>query len=65
MILYMKEILAHAISIEGSQLALSSSMGVAPSVVTYWIKKNLPRKREEQLIKKYGRKKKKEWARPT
>ena len=57
----MKEILAHAIHIEGTQCALAASMGVNPSTVTYWIEKHLPRKREAQLIKKYGKKKRVEW----
>ena len=57
----MKPILEHAIDIEGSRVALAAAMGVAPSVITYWARK-LPRKRELQLIKRYGRKKRKEWA---
>jgi transposase-like protein len=57
----MKAILEHAIEIEGSRVALARAMGVAPSVVTYWARK-LPRKREDQLVKLYGRRKRKEWA---
>ena len=57
----MKEILKHAIEIEGSRVALATALGVAPSAVTYWAAK-LPRKREAQLVKIYGRKRIKEWA---
>ncbi len=56
----MKEILKHAIEIEGSRVALAAALGVAPSAVTYWAAK-LPRKREAQLVKMYGRKRRKEW----
>lgn len=57
----MKEILRHAIDIEGSRVALAAAMGVAPSVITYWAAK-LPRKREAQLVKLYGKRKRKEWG---
>jgi transposase-like protein len=57
----MKPILEHAIEIEGSRVALARAMGVAPSVVTYWSQK-LPRRREDQLVKLYGRRKRKEWT---
>ncbi len=57
----MKEILKHAIDIEGSRVALAAAMGVAPSVITYWAAK-LPRKREAQLVKLYGKRKRKEWT---
>ena len=57
----MKEILKHAIDIEGSRVALASAMGVAPSVITYWAAK-LPRKREAQLVKLYGKRERKEWT---
>ena len=56
----MKEILKHAIEIEGSRVALAAALGVAPSAVTYWAAK-LPRKREAQLVKMYGRKRRKDW----
>ena len=56
----MKDILKHAIEIEGSRVALAAALGVAPSAVTYWAAK-LPRKREAQLVKMYGRKRRKEW----
>jgi hypothetical protein len=57
----MKEILKHAIDIEGSRVALAAAMGVAPSVITYWAAK-LPRKREDQLVKLYGKRKRSEWT---
>jgi transposase-like protein len=57
----MKPILEHAIEIEGSRVALARAMGVAPSVVTYWAHK-LPRRREDQLVKLYGKRKRKEWT---
>ena len=57
----MKEILEHAIAIEGSRTALAAALGVAPSSVTYWAAK-LPRKREAQLIKLYGKKRIQEWT---
>ena len=57
----MKPILEHAIEIEGSRVALARAMGVAPSVITYWATK-LPRKREDQLVKLYGKRKRKEWT---
>lgn len=56
----MKEILKHAIDIEGSRVALAAAMGVAPSAITYWAAK-LPRKREAQLVKIYGKRRRKEW----
>mgnify|MGYP003594332321 CR=1 FL=1 len=56
----MKEILKHAIDVEGSRAALAAAMGVSPPTVTYWAS-HLPRKREEQLVKMYGRKRRKEW----
>ena len=56
----MKEILKHAIEIEGSRAALAVALGVAPSAVTYWAAK-LPRKREAQLVKLYGKKRRQEW----
>ena len=57
----MKQILEHAIEIEGSRVALAAALGVAPSVITYWAAK-LPRKREAQLVKMYGKKERKEWT---
>ena len=57
----MKPILEHAIEIEGSRVALAAAMGVAPSVITYWAAK-LPRKREAQLVKLYGKRKRSEWT---
>ena len=57
----MKDILKHAIEIEGSRVALAAAMGVAPSVITYWAAK-LPRKREAQLVKLYGKRKRSEWT---
>ena len=57
----MKEILKHAIDVEGSRVALAAALGVAPSAVTYWAAK-LPRKREAQLVKLYGKKRRQEWA---
>ena len=57
----MKDILKHAIEIEGSRVALAAALGVAPSAVTYWAAK-LPRKREAQLVKMYGKKERKEWT---
>ena len=57
----MKDILKHAIEIEGSRVALAAALGVAPPAVTYWAAK-LPRKREAQLVKIYGKKRRKEWA---
>ena len=56
----MKPILKHAIEIEGSRAALAAALGVSPPTVTYWAS-HLPRKREEQLVKMYGRKRRKEW----
>ena len=56
----MKDILKHAIEIEGSRAALAAALGVAPSAVTYWAAK-LPRKREAQLVKLYGKKRRQEW----
>ena len=57
----MKDILKHAIEIEGSRSALAAALGVAPSAVTYWAAK-LPRKREVQLVKLYGKKRRQEWT---
>ena len=57
----MKDILKHAIDVEGSRVALAAALGVAPSAVTYWAAK-LPRKREAQLVKLYGKKERKEWT---
>ena len=57
----MKDILKHAIEIEGSRAALAAALGVAPSAVTYWAAK-LPRKREAQLVKLYGKRKRSEWT---
>ena len=57
----MKEILKHAIEIEGSRAALAAALGVAPSAVTYWAAK-LPRRRETQLVKLYGKKRRKDWT---
>ena len=57
----MKEILKHAIDVEGSRVALAAALGVAPSAVTYWAAK-LPRKREAQLVKLYGKKRRNEWT---
>ncbi len=57
----MKDILKHAIEIEGSRVALAAAMVVAPSVITYWAAK-LPRKREAQLVKIYGKKRRQEWT---
>ena len=57
----MKEILKHAIEIEGSRVALAAALDVAPSAVTYWAVK-LPRKREAQLVKLYGKKRRREWT---
>lgn len=57
----MKEILKHAIEIEGSRAALAAALGVAPSAVTYWAAK-LPRRREAQLVKLYGKKRRKDWT---
>ena len=57
----MKDILKHAIEIEGSRVALAAAMGVAPSVITYWAAK-LPRKREAQLVKLYRKRKRSEWT---
>jgi hypothetical protein len=42
-------------------VALAAAMGVAPSVITYWAAK-LPRKREAQLVKLYGKKRREEWT---
>ena len=56
----MKDILKHAIEIEGSRVALAAALGVAPSAVTYWAAK-LPRRREAQLVKLYGKKMRREW----
>ena len=56
----MKPILEHAIEIEGSRAALAAAMGVSPSTVTYWAG-NLSRKREAELVKRYGKKRRKEW----
>ena len=57
----MKDILKHAIEIEGSRVALAAALGVAPSAVTYWAAK-LPRKREAQLVKLYSKKRRREWT---
>ena len=57
----MKPILEHAIEIEGSRAALAAALRVSPPTVTYWAS-HLPRKREEQLVKMYGRKRRKEWT---
>ena len=57
----MKPILEHAIEIEGSRAALAAALGVSPPTVTYWAS-HLPRKREAQLVKLYGKKRRKEWT---
>ena len=57
----MNEILKHAIDIEGTRVALAAAMKVSPSTITNWEKK-LPRRREVQLIKRYGKKKRVEWT---
>lgn len=60
----MKEILKHAIEIEGTRQKLAAAVGVEPSTIFYWEKKSLPRRREEQLVKLYGRRKLKQWKPP-
>ena len=61
----MSPILAHAIHIEGTRQKLAKALGVEPSTVGYWEKKSLPRGREEQLVKLYGRRKLKQWTPPA
>ena len=60
----MKTILHHAIEIEGTQRKLASSLGVDFRTVSHWAKHGLPKGREQQLIRLYGRRKLKTWA-PT
>lgn len=59
----MKPILKHAIAIEGARIRLAEVLRVKPSTVHYWETVRLPRRREEQLVRLYGRRKpKKEWT---
>ena len=60
----MKTILHHAIEIEGTQRKLASALGVDFRTVSHWAKHGLPKGREQQLIRLYGRRKLKTWA-PT
>ena len=60
----MKTILQHAIEIEGTQRKLALAIGVDFRTVSHWAKHGLPKGREQQLIKLYGRRKLKKWS-PT
>lgn len=60
----MKTILQHSIDIEGTQRKLASALGVDFRTVSHWAKHGLPKGREQQLIRMYGRRKLKTWA-PT
>lgn len=57
----MKTILQHSIEIEGTQRKLSSALGVDFRTVSHWAKHGLPKGREQQLIKLYGKKKLLKW----
>lgn len=57
----MKTILHHAIEIEGTQRKLAAAIGVDFRTVSHWAKHGLPKGREQQLIKLYGRRKLKTW----
>ena len=58
----MKTILHHAIEIEGTQRKLAAALGVDHRTVSHWGKHGLPKGREQQLIKLYGRRKLKTWT---
>ena len=60
----MKTILHHAIEIEGTQRKLAVALGVDFRTVSHWAQHGLPKGREQQLIRLYGRRKLKTWA-PT
>jgi len=57
----MKTILQHSIEIEGTQRKLASALGVDFRTVSHWAKHGLPKGREQQLIKLYGKKKLLKW----
>ena len=62
----MKTILQHAIEIEGTQRKLAQAIGVSEKSVSDWTgRRPIPRKREAQLIKLYGRRKVPTWKPPT
>jgi phage terminase Nu1 subunit (DNA packaging protein) len=58
----MKTILHHAIEIEGTQRKLAAAIGVDFRTVSLWGKRGLPKGREQQLIRLYGRRKLKTWT---
>ena len=61
----MKTILQHAIEIEGTQRKLAQAIGASEKSVSDWTgRRPMPRKREAQLIKLYGRRKPKQWKPP-
>lgn len=58
----MKTILQHSIEIEGTQRKLAAALAVDFRTISHWVKHGLPRGREQQLIKLYGRRKLKTWT---
>ena len=58
----MKTILQHSIEIEGTQRKLATALGVDFRTISHWVKHGLPKGREQQLIKLYGRRKLKTWT---
>lgn len=58
----MKTILHHAIEIEGTQRKLAAALAVDFRTISHWVKHGLPKGREQQLIKLYGRRKLKTWT---
>lgn len=58
----MKTILQHSIEIEGTQRKLAAALAVDFRTISYWVKHGLPKGREQQLIKLYGRRKLKTWT---
>lgn len=62
----MKTILQHAIEIEGTQRRLAQTIGLSEKAISNWVMRSkVPRKREAQLIKLYGRRKVPTWKPPT
>ena len=58
----MKTILQHAIEIEGTQRKLAAALKVDFRTISVWVKSGLPKGREQQLIRLYGRRKLKTWT---
>ena len=58
----MKTILQHSIEIEGTQRKLAAALAVDFRTISHWVKHGLPKGREQQLIKLYGRRKLKTWT---